>query len=561
MMRLAIVGGGPAGFMIFNRLVESGRKDLQIDIFEASSRLGSGMPYSEAGALKEHVTNVSSDELPELSQMLDEYILGLPDDTLGEFGIERDKFHEKKVVPRLLFGRYLGAQFEKQRLKAVSRGISVELHLNVKVVDVKDLLETKEISVKTSEGDEFVFDHVTVCTGHQWEKLHEGAVAGYYDSPYPPGKIARRFNHKVVVRGSSLTAVDAIKTTAQNNGRFFWEKGRYVYERNADSPDFFIEMHSRDGLLPSVRVHMEEPHVNSSSLIPQAELDANMAANEGFLSLDFLFDRGFIQPLAESAPALYKHVSKMNIEQFVDEMMSYREKMPAFELLQKEYDQSLQSIEDEEAVPWKEMLGSLSFAMNYPAKHLSAEDMLRLRKRLLPLISVVIAFMPQSSCETLLALHNAGCLELIADGEGGSVEINHKGQIVYVTKNPDNESICPTFIDCIGQRHYNVDDFPFKSLVTDNTICGARLRFRDARAAKALIAEGNKDVVCEGGKYYLKVPGVSINDQFSAVDRLNRPHGRLSLMAVPHIGGFNPDFSGLDFCEQASKRIVQSLIA
>ena len=34
----------------------------------------------------------------------------------------------------------------------------------------------------------------------------------------------------------------------------------------------------------------------------------------------------------------------------------------------------------------------------------------------------------------------------------------------------------------------------------------------------------------------------------------------LYIMAVPYIGGFNPDYSGLDFCENASKAIVEDLL-
>ena len=35
---------------------------------------------------------------------------------------------------------------------------------------------------------------------------------------------------------------------------------------------------------------------------------------------------------------------------------------------------------------------------------------------------------------------------------------------------------------------------------------------------------------------------------------------RIYMMAVPFIGGFNPDYSGLDFGEAASMRIVGKLI-
>jgi hypothetical protein len=31
------------------------------------------------------------------------------------------------------------------------------------------------------------------------------------------------------------------------------------------------------------------------------------------------------------------------------------------------------------------------------------------------------------------------------------------------------------------------------------------------------------------------------------------------MMAVPYIGGYNPDYSGLDFCDAASTNIVESM--
>ena len=84
-----------------------------------------------------------------------------------------------------------------------------------------------------------------------------------------------------------------------------------------------------------------------------------------------------------------------------------------FDLFKGEYIEAEKSIKRKESVYWKEMLATLSFAMNYPAKYFSAEDMLRLQKTLQPLISIVIAFVPQTSVKEMLALHNAGLLELI----------------------------------------------------------------------------------------------------------------------------------------------------
>ena len=59
--------------------------------------------------------------------------------------------------------------------------------------------------------------------------------------------------------------------------------------------------------------------------------------------------------------------------------------------------------------------------------------------------------------------------------------------------------------------------------------------------------------------YYLRVPGIRINDHFQVLNKYGAYNERIYVMAVPHIGGFNPDYSGLDFCEAASEKVVSHL--
>lgn len=156
----------------------------------------------------------------------------------------------------------------------------------------------------------------------------------------------------------------------------------------------------------------------------------------------------------------------MKIEDFVAEMMKLREELDPFQLLEAEYVQAAKSIKRKESIYWKEMLGVLSFAMNYPAKYLSAEDMQRLQHSLLPLISIVIAYVPQSSCEELLALHEAGVLEMISVGDKGEVVPDlEKGGIVYHFEDEtgrEQAKYYQTYVDCVGQPHLNYLQFPFK---------------------------------------------------------------------------------------------------
>ena len=115
------------------------------------------------------------------------------------------------------------------------------------------------------------------------------------------------------------------------------------------------------------------------------------------------------------------------------------------------------------------------------------------------------------------------------------------------------------FVDCIGQPALQYEDFPFAGLVEGKVVSPARLRFRDeAKGAKALEG-GNSNVQQYESGYYLRVPGIGINDDFQVLNQFGAFNERVYIMAVPYIGGYNPDYSGLDFAEAASQRIIDSI--
>jgi hypothetical protein len=86
-----------------------------------------------------------------------------------------------------------------------------------------------------------------------------------------------------------------------------------------------------------------------------------------------------------------------------------------------------------------------------------------------------------------------------------------------------------------------------------------KLQFRDAAEGKNAEQDNKKVIADVDGNYYLKVPGININDNFQPIGGLGEVNNRLYVMAVPYIGGYNPDYSGLDFCERASDTIAKSL--
>jgi uncharacterized NAD(P)/FAD-binding protein YdhS len=561
---IALIGGGPAALFMYKRLVDLKSQDYQVHIFEKKDKLGAGMPYSEEGANREHITNVSDNEIPELVNSMEEWIIKAPANVLQPFNITPDNFNEYKVVPRLLFGEYLSAQFEKLRKAAKEEGIETFVHFNTTVTDVIDDAIASKVTVVT-ETDSFVFDEVVICTGHHWPKKTEETVKGYFDSPYPPAKIRERVNFPVAIKGSSLTSLDALRTLARSNGHFSKnDNGKLEYHVNEESQGFKIVMHSIDGLLPAIRIHLEDSHLSKEAVLTETEIESNKLLNDGFVSLDYIFEQKFKIPFRKKDPDFYERIKDMKMEEFVEDMMSLRERLDPFTLFKAEYAEAEKSIRRQQPVLWKEMLASLSFTMNYPAKYFSAEDMLRHRKVLLPLISIVIAFVPQSSAQEMIALQEAGILSIVAVDRSSRVVPGEEEGITYFYKDEngnEQEVKYKMFIDCVGQPPLSIQDIPFKGLIEKGTISQARLQFRSSEAAEKLIEERNKDVVKEqNGSFTLKMSGIMINDSFQVIDKYGAYNDRIYVMAVPYIGGINPDYSGLDFCEAASAKIIKALV-
>ncbi|RZJ67489.1 MAG: hypothetical protein EOO50_05750 [Flavobacterium sp.] len=557
---IGIIGGGPAALFMFKRIIAAKRKDVTISIFEKNDKLGAGLPYSDLGANPEHVTNVSGNEIPEIHSSVREWLSTCPASLLKMYGIDLEKYSDYKVLPRLLFGRYLSDQFKMYLDESAKFGLKTNVHLNTNVENVIPTAD-KKYSVITNHGD-YPVDELVICTGHYWPKK-KALPDNFFDSPYPPSKLLIRTNHPVALKGASLTAIDAIRTLARHNGKFTDDNGKLSYKVDKESNHFKIVMHSRNGLLPAVRFHLDDPHLFRQPVLTEEELAAHRLANDNFISLDFIFEKNYKDLFIEKDPELYNKIKDLSLEGFVDMIMKSRENIDPFDLLKAEYDEAEKSMKRHESVIWKELLAVLSFTMNPPAKYFSAEDMIRLQSVLMPLISIVIAFIPQSSCKELLALHDAGILEFVTVGFDNSMEPHPKGGAIITYKDEhgnEKETHFKTFVDCTGQPHLPYEDFPFNGLLESKSLRRALLRFASHEKAQEYALQHPDNIVRTEGEIFLKVPGVAINDHFQAADEYGAYIENLYVMAVSHLGGYNPDYSGLDFCEAASEKIAEVLL-
>lgn len=561
--RLAIIGAGPMALLLLRRLLDEFEGNLDIVLFEKQDVLGAGMPYGQLGANVEHIANVSANELPEALDSMSTWAAMQGKGSMYGFPIDEERFNVHKALPRLLLGDYLTDEFKKMIEACKAKGFAITVHDRCAVIDIIDDPTAHCITVLHQKGRND-FDKAIICSGHLWPKVNEGVIPNYFDSPYPPAKLAGRNNYPVAIRGASLTAIDAVRTLARNNGQFHRSSdGTLFYRLAPQSEEFKLVLHARGGLLPAVRFHLEDEQLGRSQLLSAEEIEAIKAKNEGFVPLDYLYEHIFLERIKMQRPSFHQRIQELTMEEFVAKMMEFREDVDPFELLEREYREAARSITEQKSIYWKEMLAILSYTMNYPAKYFSAEDMLRLEKVLKPLISIIIAFVPQQSVEELLALRAAGLITLVNVGQDSEIEPLRGGGINYHYKDEKGQAYCDNyslFVDCVGQPALSIADLPFDSLKNSETITPAMVKFRSTDAGKEAYALDVKGVgKAKDGNYYMQLTGVAINDHFQVTDIFGKINERLYMLAVPFIGGFNPDYSGLDFAEEASSRVLKSL--
>ena len=186
-----------------------------------------------------------------------------PTELLKQYNLEPANFNEYEVMPRLLFGKYLEAQFDLLRQQAKKRGIGVQVMYNTSVTDVADLPATNEVKVITETRGTMLFDVCNV-TGRHWKKRNEGIVANWFDSPYPPEKLLKRINFPVAVKGSSLTAIDAVSNTGSLQREFYSKRRPHLHLHTfSGQRKLRICMFSLGGYLPGLRFHLADTHLTT----------------------------------------------------------------------------------------------------------------------------------------------------------------------------------------------------------------------------------------------------------------------------------------------------------
>lgn len=574
-MKLAIIGSGPSAVYVLKHFLKYisvlGGHMREISIFEQDDILGAGMPYNPHTTDDCNLSNIASEELPELVEPFVEWLRRQNDGFLDKAGIVREKINEAGIYSRLALGQYMQAQYRAVVAGIEEAGVKVSEYPRTRVVDIVYEEHKERCVIYTEYGSTYTCGKVVIATGHVWDNSDE-QQRRYYKSPWPIHKLlpadGETYSFAVGTLGSSLSAIDVVSSISRRHGQFMTAgDGSMSYHAAPGTEKFKIIMHDLHGWLPNVQYEQREPlrkiyrHVDRETLL--ALID-----EAGFLHLDDYFDhvcrpalkRAFIHDkVAEMVECLDD--ASFTLSDFIEKMGRKHSYTNAFEGLREELKEAKKSVYGNKPIRWKEVLDDLMYTLNYHAELLPAEDHLRFHGTVAPFLMNVIAAMPLCSAQMLLALHDAQKLDLVA----GKVEPleQEKGEttVVQVTNGEEKVSYeYALFINCGGQKIVEYEAYPFQSLTREGVIQPAHAQFANPGMTESLQEQGEKKIFSDKGTFYLTLSGIDVDAIYRVMGLSGTPNPCIHDISFTHTSGIRPYSYGLQSCSATALIMVQSWV-
>jgi uncharacterized NAD(P)/FAD-binding protein YdhS len=467
--RIAFVGAGPTAIYTLQALVNHATVPFAVTIFEEQSVAGRGTPYRPGWNDPAMLSNIASIEIPPLEETLIAWLVRQPPARLAELGLDAADIDERAFYPRLTLGDFFKDQFEALIARARVEGNDVEVRTRCRVTDVVSEPASITLSLEPQRGaaTKERFDYLVIATGHQWPE-HPEVRPRYFLSPWPASALASIPPCSVGIRGSSLTAIDAAVALAIGHGEFVEQGDRLLYRSAPDTNAFRITMMSRKGLLPEADFYHPVPY--EPLAICTSEAIERLVSGPANDLLDQAFSL-FKQELAASDPvyAEERSLAELTLENFCDSYFADRRDADAFTWAEENLREAERNRLREYTVAWRYAILRMHEVITLVVPHLSDEDFERFSRYFKPVFVDDYATIPHESIKRLLALHNAGRLEIKALGERYRVDSHgtEGGAVVHVG---DESLHFPAFIEAMGQRPLPAKEFPFPSLLSQGIV-------------------------------------------------------------------------------------------
>lgn len=518
---IAFVGAGPTTLYALDALLAHGGDGARITVFEAQDAAGLGSPYRPGWNDPAMLSNIASVEIPPVGETLLDWLRARPASELRTLGVDLDRTDDRTFVPRVVLGRYFEDRFRALVDRARARGVAVEVRTRCRVVDVVHRPNGMEVVFAAPSGRgtaRALFDHVVLATGHQWPSRQE-ARPGYFLSPWPAETLAGLPPTEIGVRGTSLTAIDAVVALAGAHGAFVREDDGLVYRPAPGTDALRITMMSRKGLLPEADFYFPLPHAPLSICTPAAIGALLEQGGDDLLDRVFdLFRRELM--VVDPAYAAATGLADATLESFAEAYFAERAAADPFDWAAANLAEVRANHAARVTVPWRDAILRMHEVVAPIAPFLDGAAFRRFERDFKPVFVDGYGAVPHESVERLLALHRAGRLQVLALGDDYRIDTHRPEGGVLLTRQGVNRHF-PIFIEATGQRPLSAIQFPFLSLLEQGIV-------RDQTSPDAPEA----------------VRGIVIDDVFHPVAE-GVPADRLFCLSLPFIMGRHPFVQGL----------------
>ena len=517
---IALVGAGPTTIYTLCAFLNATTRPARVTIYEEQPRAGLGTPYRPGWNDPAMLSNIASIEIPPIEETLIAWIERQPRARLVRLGIDPDTIDEHAFYPRLALGEYFLDQFNAMIARAARHGVEVEIATNCRVTDIAADGAELWLMVSPKDGEPFerCFGQVVLATGHQWPEEPE-VRPGYFLSPWPATALQRIPATTVGIRGSSLTAIDAAIALAVTHGMFIeTDSSAVTYRLNPGADTFHLVMMSRKGLLPEADFYHPVPYEPLSVFTPAAV--ARLIDEHR----NTLLDRAFVlfrEELKRADPDYAARIglADLPLEDFADRYFADRMAADPFAWAATNLMEARANYRRHVTVPWRYAILRMHEVVALIVPALGDDALDRFNRHWKPVFVDDYATVPHLSIERMLALHRAGCLEVVALGDDNRIDTRgtDTGAVVVVD---GGRRHYPAFVDATGQRPLAAEAFPFQTLLDQGVV-------RDA-------ARSDRH----------KSTGIAVDEQFHPVS--DQPAAsRLFVLSIPFILGRHPFVQGI----------------
>lgn len=476
---------------------------LDITILEAEEQMGCGMPYRGGMNADYMYCNAFSKEIPAITRRLATWLHDQDATFLEQWSLEPGDIDARDFYPRVLLGAYMTSEFARLCEAGREAGhtvLALPLH---KVSDVLPMASGFKVEVMTPEGQtDFTFHDVVLATGHVWSKAPTIGSASL-TSPWPYANITALPAGKIGILGSSLSAIDVIVALGHAHGTFSEEGENVTWFPELGHEAITITMVSHLGIMPEPDFFYAYPYEPLSHLTAEA---VSAEISKGSVGL---LDRVFALLLAELDHADPLYLTRLGpdaktIDGFSNAYFAEREKLGGLRALRTTLEDAVQSVKEKRTQEYRYALLRGHENFEPILGQLDNNDWQIFHDKLMPVFGDCYAAIPHISVRRVLALFDAGVLDIIPTGEDGDFKTGAAGGVVVSTI--DGDIHFDALIDARGQSSASLSELPFQGLKNE-----LEYQERDLQAPFRLDLKQNL-----GGRVYcLAMPQVLRRHPFS----------------------------------------------